>query len=143
MYSRGKKSHSPAGSCSLQIECLRNCEETMHRYCLTLDLKDDATAIAEYKRYHQKIWPEIRDSIYGAGIVDMQIYLLGTRLFMIMDVNEIFSLAAKAAADTANPKVQEWEALMGQFQQPLRDSRPGQRWVLMERIFSLQEQNEA
>jgi L-rhamnose mutarotase len=115
----------------------------MHRYCLTLDLKDDATAIAEYKRYHQKIWPEIRDSIYGAGIVDMQIYLLGTRLFMIMDVNEIFSLAAKAAADTANPKVQEWEALMGQFQQPLRDSRPGQRWVLMERIFSLQEQNEA
>jgi L-rhamnose mutarotase len=115
----------------------------MHRYCLTLDLKDDATAIAEYKRYHQKIWPEIRDSIYEAGIVDMQIYLLGTRLFMIMDVNETFSLAAKAAADAANPKVQEWETLMGQFQQPLRDSRPGQRWVLMERIFSLQEQDEA
>ena len=115
----------------------------MHRYCLTLDLKDDATAIAEYKRYHQKIWPEIRESLYGAGIIDMQIYLLNTRLFMIMDVNETFSLAAKAAADAENPKVQEWEALMGQFQQPLAQSRPGQRWVLMERIFSLQEQNEA
>ena len=87
----------------------------MPRYCLTLDLKDDETAISEYKRYHQKIWPEIRDSIHGAGIDDMEIYLLGRRLFMIMDVNESFSLAAKAAADAANPKVQEWEALMGQF----------------------------
>jgi len=113
----------------------------MPRYCLTLDLKDDETAISAYKRYHQKIWPEIRDSIHGAGIDDMEIYLLGRRLFMIMDVNESFSLAAKAAADAANPKVQEWEALMGQFQQPLPESRPGQRWVRMERIFSLQEQN--
>lgn len=110
----------------------------MNRYCLTLDLKDD-DAIAEYKRYHEKIWPEIRDSILGAGIVDMEIYLLGRRLFMIMEVNETFSLAAKAAADAANPRVQEWEALMGQFQQPLAESRPGQRWVLMERIFSLRE----
>jgi L-rhamnose mutarotase len=117
-------------------------EELMPRYCLTLDLKDDEHAIAEYRRYHQKIWPEIRDSLYAAGIVDMEIYLLGTRLFMIMEVDETFSLSAKATADAANPKVQEWETLMGQFQQPLSESRPGQRWVRMERIFSLEEQKE-
>jgi L-rhamnose mutarotase len=115
-------------------------EDVMPRYCLALDLKDDANAIAEYKRYHEKIWPEIRDSISGAGISNMEIYLLGTRLFMIMDVDESFSLTAKAAADAANPKVQEWESLMGQFQQPLAQSRPGQRWVVMEKIFSLKEQ---
>jgi L-rhamnose mutarotase len=115
----------------------------MNRYCLTLDLKDDAAAIAEYKRHHEKIWPEIRNSILGAGIIDMEIYLLGRRLFMIMEVDETFSLAAKAAADAANPRVQEWETLMGQFQQPLPESRPGQRWVLMERIFSLSEQSES
>lgn len=112
----------------------------MPRNCLTLDLKDDAQAIAEYKRYHVKIWPEIRDSLFAAGITDMEIYLLGTRLFMIMDVDETFSLSAKAAADAANAKVQEWEAIMGQFQQPLPQSRPGQRWVVMERVFSLAEQ---
>jgi L-rhamnose mutarotase len=112
----------------------------MPRHCLTLDLKDDAHAIAEYKRYHVKIWPEVRDSLFAAGITDMEIYLLGTRLFMIMDVNETFSLSAKAAADAANAKVQEWEAIMGQFQQPLPQSRPGQRWVVMERVFSLAEQ---
>jgi len=112
----------------------------MPRHCLTLDLKDDAHAIAEYKRYHVKIWPEVRDSLFAAGITDMEIYLLGARLFMIMDVNETFSLSAKAAADAANAKVQEWEAIMGQFQQPLPQSRPGQRWVVMERVFSLAEQ---
>jgi L-rhamnose mutarotase len=115
----------------------------MRRYCLALDLKDDATAIAEYKRYHRKIWPEIRDSIFAAGILDMEIYLLGRRLFMIMEVADDFSFADKAAADAANPRVQEWETLMERFQQPLPESRPGQKWVLMERIFSLQEQRDS
>lgn len=109
----------------------------MPRYCLTLDLKDDETAISEYKRYHVKIWPEVKKSLFDAGIVDMEIYLAGTRLFMIMDVNENFSLSAKAAADAANAKVQEWEALMEQFQQELPQSKPGQKWVVMEKVFDL------
>jgi len=112
----------------------------MPRHCLTLDLKDDAEAIAEYKRYHVKIWPEVRDSLRAAGIMEMEIYLAGTRLFMIMDVNDTFTLAAKATADAANAKVQEWEAIMSKFQQPLPQSRPGQRWVVMERVFSLADQ---
>lgn len=112
----------------------------MPRHCLTLDLKDDQTAITEYKRYHVKIWPEVKQSLLDAGIVDMEIYLAGTRLFMIMDVNEAFSLSAKAAADAANVKVQEWEMLMAQFQQELPQSRPGQKWVVMEKVFSLDAQ---
>ena len=111
----------------------------MHRHCLTLDLKNDATAISEYRRYHEKIWPEVRDSLYEAGITDMEIYLLGTRLFMIMEVNETFSFAAKAAADEANAKVQEWERLMEQFQAELPSDQRAQkwRWTPMERVFSL------
>lgn len=109
----------------------------MPRHCLTLDLKDNETAISEYKRYHVKIWPEVKQSLYDAGIVDMEIYLAGTRLFMIMDVNDKFSLSAKAAADAANAKVQEWEKVMEQFQQELPQSRPGQKWVVMERVFDL------
>lgn len=112
----------------------------MPRYCLTLDLRNDAAAIAEYKRYHVKIWPEVKKSLLDAGVLDMEIYLMGTRMFMIMEVNHEFSLSAKAAADAANAKVQEWEAIMSGFQQPLPGSRPGQRWVLMERVFSLAQQ---
>jgi L-rhamnose mutarotase len=108
------------------------------RYCLTLDLKDDAKLIEEYRRHHQKIWPEITASIKGSGIEDLEIYLLGTRLFMIMQVNESFSFEAKAKADRDNPKVREWEQLMWKFQEPLPKAGPGEKWILMERIFKLE-----
>jgi L-rhamnose mutarotase len=109
------------------------------RFCLTLDLKNDPTLIAEYKRYHQKIWPEITRSIKESGIEDMEIYLLGARMFMIMEVNERFSFEAKAQADGKNPKVQEWENLMWRFQQSLSEAKPGEKWLQMERIFKLED----
>jgi L-rhamnose mutarotase len=109
----------------------------MPRHCLMLDLKDDATAISEYKRYHVKIWPEVKQSLFDAGVVEMEIYLAGNRLFMIMDVNDKFSLAAKAASDAANAKVQEWETVMARFQQELPQSTPAQKWVVMEKVFDL------
>jgi L-rhamnose mutarotase len=107
------------------------------RYCLTLDLKDDPELILEYKRYHEKIWPEITKSIRDSGIQDMEIYLLGSRLCMVIEVNETFSFEAKAEADQANPKVQEWEELMWKFQQELPNAKPGEKWMLMEPIFKL------
>ncbi len=108
------------------------------RYCFALDLKDDPVLIAEYKRHHESVWPEIIRSIKGAGVEDLEIYLLGTRLFMILDAGPEFSLEAKAQADLANPKVREWEELMWKFQEPLPQARPGEKWLLMERIFKLE-----
>ncbi len=108
------------------------------RYCLTLDLKDDPKLIVEYKRYHERIWPEITKSIRDAGVVDLEIYLLGTRMFMVMEVSERFSFEGKSKADRDNPKVQEWEALMWKFQNPLPNAKPGEKWMLMERIFKLE-----
>ncbi len=109
------------------------------RYCLTLDLKDDPQLIAEYKRHHRNVWPEIRKSIRDSGIVGMEIYLLGARMFMIMEVDDSFSFEAKGAADRNNPRVQEWEQLMWKFQQPLPQARPGEKWLLMERVFKLEQ----
>ena len=108
------------------------------RYCLTLDLKDDSNLVEEYRRKHQKIWPEITQSIKDSGIEDMEIYLLGRRMFMIMEVNERFSFEAKAKADRDNPKVQEWENLMWKFQKPLLQPKPGEKWLLMEQVFKLE-----
>jgi L-rhamnose mutarotase len=108
------------------------------RYCLTLDLKDDPKLIAEYRRYHEKIWPEITGSIKDAGILDLEIYLRGTRMFMILEVDDTFSFEDKAEADRKNQKVQEWEDLMWKFQRPLPDAQPGEKWLPMERIFVLE-----
>ena len=107
------------------------------RYCLTLDLKDDPGLIAEYEQHHQNVWPEIVRSIEESGITHMEIYRYHTRLFMIMEVNENFSFNAKAAADAASQKVQEWETLMWKYQQALPGAKPGEKWKLMDKIFSL------
>lgn len=108
------------------------------RFCLTLDLKDDPKLIAEYRRYHEKIWPEITRSIKDSGIEGLEIYLFGARMVMIMEVNEHFSFEAKARADQSNPKVQEWENLMWRFQQSLPQAKLGEKWQLMEKIFDLE-----
>jgi L-rhamnose mutarotase len=107
------------------------------RYCLALDLKDDPDLIAEYERHHESVWPEITRSIRDAGIEGMEIYRVGNRLCMVMEVSEDFSFEAKAVADRADPRVQEWEALMWKYQQPLPMAKPGEKWLLMERIFKL------
>ncbi len=107
------------------------------RYCLALDLKNDPALIAEYERYHEKIWPEIGASIRESGIKDMEIYRIENRLFMIMETDETFSFEQKSVKDSANPIVQEWEKLMWQYQQALPTAKPGEKWMLMERIFAL------
>lgn len=109
----------------------------MTRYCLALDLKDDLQSIAEYEKYHKAIWPEIHESITSAGIKTLDIYRVFNRLFMIMEVGDNFSFEKKGAMDAANPKVQEWEELMWKYQQALPGARPGEKWVLMNKIFEL------
>jgi L-rhamnose mutarotase len=110
----------------------------MKRFCLALDLKDDAALINEYEEYHRKVWPEILKSIKDAGIQEMEIYRINNRLFMIMETNDDFTFEEKAKMDEANEKVQQWEELMWKYQQAMPGSVPGEKWRLMERIFLLE-----
>jgi L-rhamnose mutarotase len=109
------------------------------RYCLTVDLKNDPALIAEYEYWHksENAWPEIKKSITDAGIINMEIYRFDNRLFMIMEVDDTFDFNRKAAMDATNQKVQEWEMLMWKFQQQLPSSKPGEKWMLMDKIFEL------
>ena len=109
----------------------------MDRFCLTLDLKDDPALIAEYEAWHQNVWPEIIESIRASGIENMQIYRFSNRLFMIIEVNETFSFDKKGATDAGNEKVQEWETLMWKYQQGVPGAKPGEKWVMMDKIFEL------
>ena len=107
------------------------------RYCYLCDLKDDPKLIEEYKKHHEKIWPEITASIKDAGIEGLEIYCIGNRMFMIMEVNDSFSFERKSKMDVENPKVQEWETLMWKYQQALPMAKKGEKWLLMEKIYEL------
>src|ERR1700737_227200 len=58
---------------------------------LTLDLRDDPKLIAEYRRDHEEIWPEITRNIKDSSIEALEIYLFGASRFMITEVNEYFT----------------------------------------------------
>ncbi len=109
----------------------------MKKYCLTLDLKNDKALIAEYKEYHKKIWPEITESLINSGIENAEIYCVENRLFMILEVNDDFSFEKKDKMDLENPKVQEWENLMWNYQKKLPFAKKGEKWILMEKIYQL------
>ncbi|WP_312389116.1 L-rhamnose mutarotase [Chryseobacterium sp.] len=109
----------------------------MKKYCLALDMVDDPELIAEYEKYHQDVWPEIKQSILDSGITNMEIYRVQNRLIMIIETDESFSFERKKEMDNNNPKVQEWEGLMSKFQQQLPNSKPGEKWQLMDKVFSL------
>ena len=109
----------------------------LKRYCLALDLKDDPALIAEYEKHHKNVWPEIIQSIKASGVEVLNIYRTGNRMFMVIEANENFSFEKKNILDSANPKVQEWEKLMWKFQQALPWAKGGEKWVVMEQIFSL------
>ena len=107
------------------------------KYCLALDLVDDEKLIAEYERQHRAIWPEIIASIKDSGITHLEIYRVFNLLFMIIEAENNFSFDKKNEMDAANPKVQEWEKLMWKYQQALPQAKPGEKWILMNKIFEL------
>lgn len=111
----------------------------MKRYCLALDLKDDPELIYQYDRYHQDVWPEVRESILASGIKEMEIYRVHNRLFMILETGEEFTFEDKAEQDRLNPVVQEWEKLMWNFQQPLPQTAEGEKWQLMHKVFEIRQ----
>jgi L-rhamnose mutarotase len=109
----------------------------MQKHYLALDLKNDAQLIAEYESYHEAVWPEVLAQIKATGILCCEIFRVHNRLVMVLKTNDDFSFEQKAMDDALNPKVQEWEALMWQYQQAIPGSRVGEKWQVMNKVFCL------
>ena len=110
----------------------------MRRHVLTVDLRDDPAAIAAYREYHQRVWPEVLESLRHAGVATMAIHLHGRRLVMILELRDGLDVKRVFAAHVAShPRVAEWERLMRSLQEHPTDAPPGEWWALMEPIFQL------
>jgi L-rhamnose mutarotase len=57
------------------------------RTVLAVDLKDEPGLVERYLAHHRDVWPEVRTSLRRAGILNMDIYLLGRRLIMVVDTD--------------------------------------------------------
>ena len=109
------------------------------RYCKTLSLKDDPKLIGDYKKVHAPgaAWPEITQGMKDVGIIDMEIYIYGTRLFMIMDTVADFDHDKAMSELATKPRQSEWEAYVSRFQQSSAEATADEKWQLMERIYKL------
>ena len=111
------------------------------RYCQTLSLKNNPILIEEYRKIHseEKAWPEIREGIRAVGILEMEIYILGSQLFMIIETPLDFDW--KIAMDKLSnlPRQAEWEKYVSKFQDCPCLSSSAEKWKLMERMFYLYE----
>ena len=109
------------------------------RYCQTLDLKDDPELIAEYRKRHteNEAWPEVLQGIRSVGILEMEIYILGNRLFMIVETPLDFDWDEAFARLAALPRQEEWETYMSIFQVARPGATSAEKWRMMERIFHL------
>lgn len=111
------------------------------RYCKTMELRNDSILIEEYKKRHAKgaAWPEISQGMKEVGIIDMEIYLLDTKLFMIMDTVADFDHNKAMGELAQKPRQSEWEAYMSKFQDAATEATADQKWQLMERIYKMDE----
>lgn len=111
------------------------------RYCQTLDLKDDPALIAEYKKRHSESehWAVIREGIRKVGILEMEIYIIDTRLFMIVETPLDFDWEQAMKELATLPRQAEWEEYMSIFQISKPSATSAEKWRLMDRIFYLYE----
>jgi L-rhamnose mutarotase len=107
------------------------------RHVLALDLKDEPGVIEEYTRQHRAVWPEVLASLRRIGVLDMDIYLLGRRLTMVLETEDGFDLETGFAPHRADPRCAEWEDLMKGLQERVPGARPGEWWAVMDPVFHL------
>jgi L-rhamnose mutarotase len=114
------------------------------RYCKFLTLKDDPEIIRQYCEVHgiNKIWPEITRGMKEVGIIDMEIYIHGNILFMIMDTIADFDYEKAMTELALKPGQKEWEAYVSRFQNAGADVTAGAKWTLMERIYEMDQEKE-
>jgi L-rhamnose mutarotase len=110
----------------------------MKYFSFTLNLKDDADAIAAYKEYHRHVWPEIEEMQHRLGVTKVRIFLHGRRLFLYMETSDDYD-PQKAGVEYMNDsKCAEWELLMrAKFQEPLPEAEAGEWWLPMEPLYAL------
>jgi L-rhamnose mutarotase len=106
----------------------------MQRFGMTIKLKPGSEA--EYKRYHAAVWPEVLKKIRECNIRNYSIFFKDDVLFGYMEYHGTNADEdwAKMAAD---PKTQEWWAIMMPLQEPLSTRKEGEWWANMEEVFHL------
>ena len=115
--------------------------QPVKRYVQTMLLKDEPALIARYRQAHsrEESWREILDGIREVGILEMEVYLVGNTIVMVVETPLDFEWDDAMSRLATLPRQAEWEEFVAQFQQCDETATSDEKWKMMERIFHLYE----
>jgi L-rhamnose mutarotase len=128
---------SGSAQCPVPVHCPIPSASPMQSFAQALDLRDDPALIQAYKEHHRHVWPEVVAALRGIGIRKMNLYLLGTRLFMYYEAPDDFVPERDYQTYATDPRCRAWDELMRKFQQRAPGAAQGAWWAPMECIFDL------
>ena len=102
-----------------------------------LELVDDDELIRKYVEVHAHVWPEIMAGQREVGILDMQIYRYGNKVFMICDTVDEFDWERDMARLATLPRQSAWEADVARYQGCDPSAPSAAKWHLMDKILQL------
>jgi L-rhamnose mutarotase len=119
------------------VQAHGNVADEVKHFGLTLCLQPDAAKIAAYREYHQKVWPEVTARLRECGVQQMQIFLLGERLFMYLVTDDDFDPSRDFVRINEDPGSARWNAMMAELQARAPEANSDQWWAPMELVFDL------
>ncbi|MFL9831676.1 L-rhamnose mutarotase [Flavobacterium sp. ST-87] len=77
-------------------------------------------------------------NINDSAIEILDIYVIGNRMFMIIEGNGSLYFENESTIDANNPKFQEWAELIWKFQQAFLFAKSGEKWMQVGKILELE-----
>jgi hypothetical protein len=109
---------------------------------LTANLVPDERKQREYLQYHAtqfEKWPEVATGFCNASFQQLLVFRQGRQLMLIISIPHGASLDELNPKTTLhNPRVDDWNALMKQYQQGLPGTKSGETWVFLKPVQAKQ-----
>lgn len=106
----------------------------MKRYGAVIGLKPEA--VAEYKRIHAAVWPDVLKQIANSNIRNYSIFFKEPEHLLFAYYEYVGADHAADMAEMAkDAATQDWWKICMPMQQPLETRKEGEWWADMEEVF--------
>ena len=118
---------------------MRGYDAPVKRYCQILEIADNPELIRRYRECHDEehVWREVLEGIRSVGILEMELYICGNKVVMIVETPLDFNWNDAMTRLAGLPRQAEWESFVAAMQGADPDATSDEKWNMMERMLRL------